>query len=43
MNRISISEAARHESETVEIAGWLYKLRKSGKIVFRNCARWHRA
>src|SRR5215831_18965768 len=34
MNRISISEAARHEGETVEIAGWLYNLRKSGKIVF---------
>jgi asparaginyl-tRNA synthetase len=34
MNRISISEAARHDGETVEIAGWLYNLRKSGKIVF---------
>jgi asparaginyl-tRNA synthetase len=34
MHRISISEAARHENETVEIAGWLYNLRKSGKIVF---------
>lgn len=34
MNRISISEAARHEGEIVEIAGWLYNLRKSGKIVF---------
>ena len=34
MNRISISEAARHDNETVEIAGWLYNLRKSGKIVF---------
>ena len=34
MNRISISEAAHHENESVEIAGWLYNLRKSGKIVF---------
>jgi asparaginyl-tRNA synthetase len=34
MKRISISEAARHENETVEIAGWLYNLRKGGKIVF---------
>jgi len=34
MNRISISEAARHDGETAEIAGWLYNLRKSGKIVF---------
>ena len=34
LNRISISEAARHESEHVEIAGWLYNIRKSGKIVF---------
>jgi aspartyl/asparaginyl-tRNA synthetase len=32
--RISISEAARHVGETVEIAGWLYNLRKSGKIAF---------
>jgi asparaginyl-tRNA synthetase len=36
--RISISEAARHvweaTGETVEIAGWLYNIRKSGKIVF---------
>ena len=34
MQRITISEAARHEGESVEIAGWLYNLRKSGKIVF---------
>ncbi len=34
MNRISISDAAHHENETVEVAGWLYNLRKSGKIVF---------
>jgi asparaginyl-tRNA synthetase len=32
--RITIAEAARHVGETVEIAGWLYNLRKSGKIVF---------
>ena len=32
--RIAISDAARHENETVEIAGWLYNMRKSGKIVF---------
>ena len=34
MTRITISQAAHHEGETVEIAGWLYNLRKSGKIVF---------
>ncbi len=33
-NRITIADAARHAGETVEIAGWLYNLRKSGKIVF---------
>lgn len=33
-NRITISDAAQHAGETVEIAGWLYNLRKSGKIVF---------
>jgi asparaginyl-tRNA synthetase len=32
--RITISEAARHVGETVEIAGWLYNLRRSGKIAF---------
>jgi asparaginyl-tRNA synthetase len=32
--RISISAAARHIGETVEIAGWLYNLRRSGKIAF---------
>jgi len=32
--RISISDAANHTGETVEIAGWLYNIRKSGKIVF---------
>lgn len=32
--RITIAEAGKHAGETVEIAGWLYNLRKSGKIVF---------
>jgi asparaginyl-tRNA synthetase len=32
--RITIAEAARHEGETVEIPGWLYNLRRSGKIAF---------
>ena len=32
--RIHIAEAGRHAGETVEIAGWLYNLRRSGKIVF---------
>lgn len=33
-NRITISDAARHVGETVTIPGWLYNMRKSGKIVF---------
>jgi asparaginyl-tRNA synthetase len=32
--RISISQVHAHEGETVELAGWLYNIRKSGKIVF---------
>src|SRR6202171_1605461 len=32
--RITIAEAERHAGETVEIAGWLYNLRSSGKICF---------
>jgi asparaginyl-tRNA synthetase len=32
--RITIEEAARHAGETVEIPGWLYNLRRSGKILF---------
>ncbi|MEQ1946355.1 MAG: asparagine--tRNA ligase [Bryobacteraceae bacterium] len=32
--RIMIADAARHEGEAVEIAGWLYNLRRSGKICF---------
>ena len=34
MTRITISDAGKHVGESVEIAGWLYNLRKSGKIVF---------
>ncbi len=33
-SRIRIEDAGRHLDEPVEIAGWLYNLRKSGKIVF---------
>ena len=32
--RIRIEDVGRHAGESVEIAGWLYNLRKSGKIVF---------
>ena len=32
--RITIDSAGKHVGETVEIAGWLYNLRKSGKIAF---------
>jgi asparaginyl-tRNA synthetase len=32
--RITISDAAKYVDQTVEIPGWLYNLRKSGKIVF---------
>src|SRR5215469_8989744 len=32
--RVTIAEAGRHVGETVEIAGWLYNLRRSGKICF---------
>lgn len=34
MKRITISEAAQHLGEPVELAGWLYNLRSSGKICF---------
>ncbi|MEO8662508.1 MAG: asparagine--tRNA ligase [Bryobacteraceae bacterium] len=34
IQRITIQDAGSHVGETVEIAGWLYNLRKSGKIVF---------
>jgi asparaginyl-tRNA synthetase len=32
--RITIEEAGKHVGETVSIPGWLYNLRRSGKIVF---------
>jgi asparaginyl-tRNA synthetase len=32
--RIRIVDAARYVGETVAVAGWLYNLRKSGKVVF---------
>ena len=32
--RIRIEEAHAHAGESVEIAGWLYNLRRSGKIAF---------
>ncbi len=32
--RISIRDAAAHVGQSVEIAGWLYNLRRSGKICF---------
>ncbi len=32
--RIRIQDAGQHVGEPVEIAGWLYNLRKSGKIAF---------
>src|SRR5258708_30235333 len=32
--RITIADASKHAGEVVSIAGWLYNLRKSGKIVF---------
>ena len=31
---VTIAEAGRHVGQTVRIPGWLYNLRKSGKIVF---------
>ncbi len=34
MKRITISQAAQHLGEPVELAGWLYNLRSSGKICF---------
>jgi len=32
--RIRIADAGNHTGESVEIAGWLYNLRRSGKIIF---------
>jgi asparaginyl-tRNA synthetase len=34
MPRITIADASHHAGETVQIAGWLYNLRRSGKILF---------
>jgi asparaginyl-tRNA synthetase len=34
LERITIADAGRHAGETVEIAGWLYNLRRGGKICF---------
>jgi asparaginyl-tRNA synthetase len=34
MQRITIAKAGQHIGESVEIAGWLYNIRKSGKIAF---------
>src|ERR1017187_7102175 len=32
--RITIAQAGQHIGETVEIAGWIYNIRRSGKIAF---------
>src|SRR5271167_2983852 len=32
--RVSVADAGRHTGESVELAGWLYNLRRSGKICF---------
>ena len=34
IKRTTVADAGKHEGETVELAGWLYNLRKSGKIAF---------
>jgi asparaginyl-tRNA synthetase len=34
MRRIRIEDAGQHAGETVQVAGWLYNIRKSGKILF---------
>jgi asparaginyl-tRNA synthetase len=34
VKRVTIAEAGKHAGESVEIAGWLYNLRRSGKICF---------
>src|SRR5258708_6201394 len=32
--RVTVADAGRHAGESVEIAGWLYNLRRGGKICF---------
>src|SRR5580658_9156630 len=32
--RVTVAEVGRHAGETVELAGWLYNIRRSGKICF---------
>src|ERR1700689_1831429 len=32
--RVTVADAGRHVGESIEIAGWLYNLRRSGKICF---------
>src|ERR1700692_32385 len=32
--RVTVAEAGRHVGASIEIAGWLYNLRRSGKICF---------
>ena len=34
ITRTTVADAGKHDGETVELAGWLYNLRKSGKIAF---------
>jgi asparaginyl-tRNA synthetase len=33
-SNVTIAEAGRHVGETVSVSGWLYNLRKSGKVLF---------
>src|SRR5579864_5408435 len=33
-HRVTIAEAGKHAGESIEIAGWLYNLRRGGKICF---------
>jgi asparaginyl-tRNA synthetase len=34
ISRVTVAEVGRHAGESVEIAGWLYNLRRGGKICF---------
>ncbi len=34
ITRTTVADAGKHDGETIEIAGWLYNMRKSGKIAF---------